>query len=178
MATEAAAESDVCARCATRSGTCCTLEPGNEEFCFPLSRSERASMESAGATAGHFFRQANTQPFMDNLGRLFPGEANVLRSLFPEDGAHDRLAINSAGACLLLGSAGCLLPREARPLYCRLFPFWISQGRQLYFSLDSCQAQIEAGGGGAGLLRRLRMTSAGVTHTYLELRRAWGLPER
>lgn len=174
---ESEAENNVCVRCAAASGTCCTLEPGQEEYCFPISAQERAAMERAGAEAGHFFREANTPVFVDNLCRLFHGESLRIRRLFPEGGFHDRVAITPEGACTLLGSQGCLLPRQARPLYCRLYPFWIRDGRELYFEFCRCQAQIEAGGGGASLLRRLSMTSEGVRHTYQELRRAWGLPE-
>ncbi len=178
MEHDADAESNVCARCAKTNGTCCTLDPGQEEYCFPLSAGERAGMERAGAKNGHFHRQSNTEPFVENLCRLFPGESDVIHALFPAGGEHDRLAISPQGACLLLGNAGCLLPREARPLYCRLFPFWIRTGRELYFELSRCQAQVEAGGGGAGLLRRLGMTSADVRTMYHELRKAWGLPEQ
>lgn len=169
-------ENDVCARCAAECGSCCTLEPGLEEYCFPISAGERAVMEQAGAQAEHFHRESNTNDFVTNLCRLFPGESFRIRALFPTDGSHDRVAITPEGACKLLGSEGCLLPREARPLYCRIYPFWIKDGRQLYFEFSRCQAQIEAGGG-AGLLLRLGMTSDDVRHTYLELRRAWNLPE-
>lgn len=172
-----AALHDVCARCARFSGTCCTLTPGQEEFCFPLSARERAAMEAAGAKAEHFTRQANTPGFLDNLCRLFPGEAGTIQALFPAEGSHDRLTVSLTGECQLLGPAGCLLPRQARPFYCRLFPFWIRTGRQLYFEFDHCQAQRESQGG-SGLLERLGMTGADVRHAYSELRRAWGLPER
>ena len=66
---------------------------------------------------------------------------------------------------------------EARPLYCRLFPFWVRTGRERYFELDFCEAQREASSG-AGLKIRLGMTSAGIRELYNELRTAWGLPER
>lgn len=174
MQTEA--ESDVCARCAAVSGTCCTLEPGSEEYCFPVSASERAAMELAGAKAWHFHRQANTIAFLENLCRLFPDTPEAVHALFPVGGFHDRVAITQEGACALLGSQGCTLPRQARPLYCRIYPFWFKAGRQLYFEFHRCQAQLEAGGG-AGLLRRLGMTNEGVRHTYQELCRAWNLPE-
>jgi Fe-S-cluster containining protein len=171
------AAANVCARCAERCGTCCTLKPGQEEFCFPLSRREREAMEAAGATAEHFARQENTAGFRDNVSRLFPGEAEAIDALFPAQGAHDRLALLEGGACALLGPMGCLLPRAARPLYCRLFPFWIRAGRELFFEFEECEAQREAGGG-ASLMRRLGVTSEDVRKTYRELRMAWGLPER
>lgn len=135
-------------------------------------------MEKAGANPEHFFRQSNTQAFVENISRLFPNEEACIGNLFPADGFHDRLDITPEGACKLLGTEGCMLPRHARPFYCLLFPFWIRRGRELYFESNRCQAQLEAGGGGAGLMRRLHMTSADIRRTYLELRKAWGLPEQ
>ncbi|MBU1040486.1 MAG: zinc/iron-chelating domain-containing protein [Proteobacteria bacterium] len=168
---------DACSRCAQSSGTCCTLSPGSEEFCFPLSGSERTAMQAAGATPEMFSSQANTAGFVDNLCRLFPGEGEKVRALFPTEGFHDRLAVSLTGECLLLGPRGCSLPREARPLYCRLFPFWIRAGRQMYFEFKECQALRESRGGG-GLLKRLGMTETGVFDLYHRLREAWGLTER
>ncbi len=134
-------------------------------------------MEAAGAGPEMFFVQENTPGFVDNLCRLFPGEDAALRALFPAGGVHDRLALLPSGLCLLLGPEGCRLPREARPYYCRLFPFWIRGGRQMYFEFKDCQA-LREGGGGAGLLKRLGMTETGVFDLYQRLRKAWGLTER
>jgi len=170
-------DADACRRCAEATATCCCLTPGQEEFCFPLSGLERAAMEAAGAGADMFFIQDNTPAFVDNLCRLFPGEEAALQALFPVGGAHDRLALTPAGACLLLGPEGCRLPRQARPFYCRLFPFWIRSGRQLYFEFKDCLALRESRGG-AGLLKRLGMTETGVFDTYHQLREAWGLTRR
>lgn len=169
-------QNHVCARCAAESGTCCTLEPGLEEYCFPLSAEERAAMEEAGARERHFCRQANTSAFVDNLCRLFGAEAGGIRALFPAGGFHDRLAVTKAGACALLGRQGCRLPRSARPYYCRLYPFWIRDGRQLYFQFSQCMAQKEAAGT-AALLSSLGLSNADILDLYQRLRRAWALPE-
>jgi len=134
-------------------------------------------MENAGAAPLHFTRQVNTDGFVDNLCRLFPSEVKIICALFPPGDAHDRLTILNNGACSLLGASGCRLPRPARPLYCRLFPFWIRGGQELYFEFSQCQAQREARGG-AGLRLRLGMTSEDIRRTYKELRSAWGLPEQ
>ncbi|MBA4358517.1 MAG: zinc/iron-chelating domain-containing protein [Desulfovibrio sp.] len=170
-------DADACRRCAEFFGTCCCLTPGQEEFCFPLSARERADMEAAGAGAAMFFTQDNTPAFVDNLCRLFPGEEASVRALFPAGGSHERLALSPSGACLLLGPEGCRLPREARPYYCRLFPFWIRGGRQMYFEFKQCQALRESQGG-AGLLKRLGLTETGVFDMYQRLREAWGLTGR
>jgi hypothetical protein len=134
-------------------------------------------MEAAGASPEVFFSQPNTSAFVDNVSRLFPGEQVRIHELFPPEGVHDRLAVDAGGACLLLGPEGCRLPREARPYYCRLFPFWIRSSRQMYFEFKECQALRESRGG-AGLLKRLGMTEPGVFDLYHRLREAWGLLER
>jgi len=170
-------ESDVCARCAKHGGTCCTLACGQEDLCFPLSTVERVGMEHAGARPHNFTPQVNTAGFLDNLCRLFPSEVKTICALFPPGKEHDRLSILQNGACSLLGASGCSLPRLARPLYCRLFPFWIKNGQELYFEFAQCQAQRESRGG-ASLRRSLSMTSEHIRRTYKELRRAWGLPEQ
>ena len=71
------ADPHVCARCAASGPTCCTLTPGQEEFCFPLSEIERHRILEAGAGKGFFAQEANTSAFLDNLRKLFPGEART-----------------------------------------------------------------------------------------------------
>ncbi len=170
-------DADVCARCAQTSTTCCTLAPGQEEFCFPLSATERAAMQAAGALPEHFHSQENTPGFVDNMARLFPGEDETLRQLFPLGGAHDRLALTPEGACRLLGPKGCELPRQARPLYCRLFPFWVRAGAVMYFEFQECQAVRERRGSGQMYLS-LGMGEKQARELYASLRLAWGLPKR
>ena len=169
------ADAGACARCAQRFGSCCTLTPGQEEFCFPLSPAERAAMTAAGAGGEHFAAEANSAGFVDNLRRLFPGEDAAVRRLFPATAVHDRLAVTPAGDCRLLGVAGCTLPREARPLYCRLYPFWVRAGQLMYFEFDHCLA-LQESRGARSLLRCLDVTESHVRHLYRDLRKAWGLP--
>lgn len=171
----------VCARCAQNSGTCCSLAVGHEEYCFPISATERRAMEKAGAGPGHFQAQENTPGFLDNLCRLFPGEEAAVGALFPQGGFHDRLAVggNASGSlsCLLLGPQGCALPRQARPLYCRLFPFWVRGGSVLYFDFQECQAVRERRGPGQ-MYQALGMGEDEARALYASLRQAWGLPRR
>jgi hypothetical protein len=170
-------DSDACARCAQRFGSCCRLEPGQEEYCFPLSAAEHAGMTAAGAKPEHFAAQENTAAFVENLCRLFPGEEAALRALFPLGDAHERLAITPAGTCGLLGESGCGLPRAARPLYCLLYPFWIRGGLLMYFEFERCLALLEGCGAGS-LMRRLGMVEAGIRTLHNDLRMAWGLQKK
>lgn len=180
-ANQTGGDAGVCARCARHCATCCSLARGSEEFCFPLSATERQAMEQAGAEARHFQAQENTSGFLDNLCRLFPGEEEVVRALFPAGGGHDRLAVadNASGSvsCRLLGPQGCMLPRQARPLYCRLFPFWVRSGSVLYFDFPDCQAVRERRGPGQ-MYQALGMDEGEALSLYAALRQAWGLPRR
>ncbi len=106
---------------------------------------------------------------MDNLCRLFGAEARAHQGAVPAGGFHDRLAVTKAGACALLGRQGCRLPRSARPYYCRLYPFWIRDGRQLYFQFSQCLAQKEAAGT-AALLSSRGLTNADILDLYPRLR--------
>jgi Fe-S-cluster containining protein len=168
---------NVCARCATRFGSCCTLTPGQEEYCFPLSAQERQRMIAAGAEPEHIARQENTDGFLDNLCRLLPGDADTIRGIFPLGCEHERLAITDTGRCRLLGDEGCRLPREARPLYCLLYPFWIRSGLMLYFEYDRCLA-LREGRGARALLHSLGMSETGVRILHNDLRKAWGLTHK
>jgi Fe-S-cluster containining protein len=166
---------DVCARCAAAGPTCCRLEPGQEEHCFPVSEIESHRILEADAGTGAFASEPNTTAFKANLRKLFPGIGQVVDALFPLNKHHLRLATDASGACKLLGPAGCVLPREARPYYCRLFPFWVLGGRLHVFEAASCLVRREHRGQ-AGLLAALSTTESEVRRLHGRLRMAWGLP--
>ena len=155
----------VCARCAASGPTCCTLTPGHEEFCFPLSEIERHRILESGAGRGFFAQEANTSAFLDNLLKLFAAEQDRLEELFPAGGSHYRLATDSAGRCMLLGPQGCTLSREVRPYYCRIFPLWPARGDILVFGAGRCLARQEARGL-SSILRLLGETHANLNHLH------------
>lgn len=170
------ADPHVCERCAGQGPTCCRLEPGNEEFCFPLSEAERDRiLAELGGDMGAFAQQANTSGFIANMKTLFPGEEELVEELFHPNKFHLRLAVDADGACRLLGPRGCTLSREARPYYCRLFPLWPVGKSIRAFVASRCLAQQEA----RGLRRLLAMmdtTEKAVRELHGRLRLAWGLP--
>lgn len=172
-----AGDPGVCARCALQGPTCCRTEIGREEFCFPLSEVEQARIRDILPASGGFALQDNTAAFVDGVCRLFPGEEAEVRALFPARKQHFRLALDERGACRLLGAQGCLLPREGRPYYCRLFPLWVTGGEITVFDAQGCLVRRESRSV-AGLLERLAMTRAEVFDLHGRLRLAWGLPPR
>jgi len=168
-------DSDSCLRCSLQGPTCCRITSGQEEFCFPLSKIEKERIQEHVPHTGGFVLSPNTQAFIDNVCRLFPGEDETVRELFPEGKEHYRLAVDSMGACRFLGPEGCEIPREVRPYYCRLFPFWVTGNTVIFFDAPTCLVRREE----RTLIRMLRaldMKKADVKDLFGRLRLVWGLP--
>ena len=167
----------VCKRCSELSSTCCRLTPGEEDVCFPLSQMERERILECVVNTGAFTIAHNSKPFVDNIKRMFPREKELVDQLFPECKQHFRLATHSDGACVFLGTQGCVLPREARPYYCQLFPFWFSGERLTYFTTSDCLAVRECRTK-LQMLELFRIAKAELKLLHGRLRLAWGLPPK
>jgi Fe-S-cluster containining protein len=166
----------VCARCADIGPTCCQISPGQEESCFPVSAIERARISDHLALCrGGFVEEKNSRAFVTTLHRLFPRERRVVDALFPMTGTHLRLSTDAAGRCQFLGGAGCVLPNEVRPYYCKLFPFWVVSGRLSVFSPGGCLASRE-GRTVPGMLAGLGVQARHLLDLHGRLRLAWGFP--
>ncbi len=166
----------VCKRCADQGSTCCNLEPGEESECFPISEMERERiLEVIGSDKGGFVQEANRSSFVENMKRLFPKEGKLIDQLFPGAKFHLRLATRTDGSCVFLEADGCGLPREVRPYYCLLYPFWVT-GRRLTVFLSSGCLVVNENRDVAGVLRAMDMTDAEVRMLHGRLRLAWGLP--
>ncbi len=169
---------DVCRRCAGQGSTCCCLTPGEEELCFPVSDTEKHRIvEHLGLDRGAFTQEPNSGAFRANLHRLFPRERRVVDAIFPAAGRHLRLSCDARGRCVFLRAHGCLLPRQVRPYYCRLFPFWVVGGRVTAFAAAGCLAHRE-GRDVAAMLALLDGTEADARDLHGRLRLAWGLPPK
>lgn len=172
------ADPNICATCAKHGPTCCRLEPGQEEVCFPLSDMERDRiLDCSQNWKGAFAMQPNTGTFVDNLRKMFPADRRLIRDMFPLTKYHIRLATRDDGSCRLLGKSGCMLPVEARPYYCRLFPFWVWNGKITVFDYKSCEARKQEDDV-SGLLELMGMTRSRVFELHGRLRLAWGLPPK
>lgn len=165
----------VCSRCATRGATCCSLAPGQEEACFPLSISEKERIQDLYPESGVFALRPNSAAFINNVHSLFPGEEDMVERLFPAGKEHFSLAVTPGGDCRFLSSEGCLLPVEYRPYYCRLYPFWITNGEITIFDNPACLAREEALSLGR-LQAVLDTSAAAIRDLHGRLRLAWGLP--
>lgn len=169
-------EPAVCRRCAEIGSTCCVLPPGNEEHGFPVSAMERRRIEETlGLDRGAFTLGPNSGAFRAGLYGLFPRERREVDALFPDGQAHVRLSCDTRGRCIFLRSSGCLLPRQSRPYYCRLFPFWVVGARVTLLAAGGCLARRE-GRDPAGMLALLDCAATTALDLHGRLRLAWGLP--
>ncbi len=165
----------ICVRCAAQGKTCCELSGGDEEFCFPLSDAERAAILDAGFTPESFVLVPNTPDFVEQLAHLMPDLA--VEAAFPPDGSHWRLATTAEGRCVFLGQSGCVLARTIRPMYCRLFPFWLYQGELTWFTAEECLAAAECATPSA-MSRSMGLTKAEILELFRAMGAALGLHTR
>lgn len=165
---------DICTLCALRGKTCCTLVPGNEELCFPISLEEREMILACGHGPELFVKMPNSPAFRDSLDYLFPEDRPRLRELFPKGDEHFRLGTKPEGECLLLGPKGCRLPRENRPWYCRIFPFWARWGEVMVIPSPTCLGVRKAPEKDAALAL-YGVAEADIVALFIALRRAWNL---
>jgi Fe-S-cluster containining protein len=169
--------SRVCHLCAEESLTCCQLNPGEEEFCFPLSGLEVALLtRHLPKTDGLFVLMPNSAAFVQTLGHLFPFRKEILQQRFPLGSSHLRLATDAGGRCVFLGKMGCVLSDEHRPLMCRLFPFWIV-GEQFYiFEYERC-LQVRKTQSFPEVLAAFGTTAEALGNLYDRLCLAWGVDQ-
>ena len=174
----ASIETTICAICSQNGPTCCQLGQRLVDFSFPLSGVETHTISACDRWPGRCFtvRVPNSTRFISRLKNLFPNDLDRIQALYPEHGRHEHLLTDERGRCVFLGPAGCLLPGKARPLYCKLFPFWVIGGRVAFFAFEFCEAQKGARSVNK-VMRRLKMNTSQIFSLYHELRDAWLLDE-
>jgi Fe-S-cluster containining protein len=103
----------LCARCARHMRTCCQtceiyVSPGDV----------KRIGDHVGRTDFHEMRRPEDDVYLDHDDDP-PWRDHVFRA----DGTRRVLRRQPSGDCTFLGSQGCTLPLEVRPLVCRLFPY-------------------------------------------------------
>lgn len=168
----------ICATCASKSHTCCYVSSGNEDCCFPISKPEQERiLKECGpeATEGAFFAVThNTPEFLSAMQNLFPNEQKILSVLFPKGQKHFRLATLNTGFCVFLGKQGCVLSREVRPWFCKLFPFWIQNGELTAFTASYCLV-AKGAISPSGMLNIMEQKPEAMLDIFNKLRLDWGL---
>ncbi|MFP4070474.1 MAG: YkgJ family cysteine cluster protein [Desulfovibrionales bacterium] len=167
-------DSPVCARCAALGPTCCEIDPSRAGDCFPLSRKEITGIQKATGRDDFFVSVRNTAGFVAIVRSLFPDRKRRVSELFPAKGSHHRLALSDAGACIFLTKIGCSLSIPVRPLYCRIYPFWIRAGRVSVVRDRTCLAQKNACGP-RDVMQALGTGPKEIIDIHHQLTRAWDL---
>ena len=132
-------DAHVCARCHEDGGGCCRAVPLDTEYLFGLTQGEIALMAQASGLRPDQFVVADraSSRFLAFVETLQP----LLLRTMPR-GRRLRLSLTQSGDCYFLGRQGCRLPRPARPLYCRIYPFMVNgYGRLTTLESEHCLAQ-------------------------------------
>jgi len=110
---EMSAEEHLCVRCARHQKNCCQVPQ------VVVTRADVRRIESETGQSDFFeFRLPDDPTYADQ------DDDPIWRdNAFQPDGTRRVLKKQANGDCTFLGPAGCVLPLEARPLVCRLYPF-------------------------------------------------------
>ncbi|ADK84224.1 hypothetical protein Deba_0854 [Desulfarculus baarsii DSM 2075] len=129
----------ICARCHLAGDGCCRIADDRRGGVFGLTRGEIELMAQASGLAPEAFVEADQAKaaFVAGVNKIHP----ILGQTMP-GGRRLRLRLQADGSCYFLGPAGCQLPVAARPIYCRLYPFWFTPGgRLMVLGSRTCLAQ-------------------------------------
>lgn len=145
---------DICKKCFQNQTSCCTLKPDNPEKMMipPVSVPEisRILAHINGTRIDDIVSpKPNSAFYAKQMVNLFPDMKDDIYDRFPIDNYHYELKTNG-NSCALLGKQGCMLPKDLRPHFCRIYPFWFFDEEPLLFqdseclALKSCNTMTEA----------------------------------
>lgn len=103
----------LCARCARHQKTCCQLT----DIHTTTGDVQRIAAHTGQNDFTEFRPAANEQYANQDDDPIWRD------NVFLPDGTRRVLKQRADGDCIFLGSQGCVLPLETRPLICRLYPF-------------------------------------------------------
>ncbi len=130
----------LCARCARHMKTCCQTA---EVF---VTRGDLLRIEQhTGRQDFHEFRQPESPVYL----HTDPDDDPVWQeNVFQADGSRRVLKRAPGGDCTFLGTAGCVLPLEVRPLICRIYPYDYTADGLLDELAGGCPLELLAPGQG------------------------------
>lgn len=150
-----------CVKCARTTKTCCQTR----EILITAGDIERIQ-ETTGATDFWERTRPNDPSYLDQ-----DDDPNWLAWGFDANGTRQTLRRRPDGDCVFLGSHGCKLSTERRPLVCRLYPYTYTE-RGIDGVSDECPSHVTPPG--ETILRILDMRLADAVRwqrqLYAELR--------
>lgn len=129
---------NVCAQCAKIYPTCCTLSQ-EKGILFVLSPAEIKQIANYVQKKNFFKTELNSAQLVQSLIAIFPDQKKDIIRIYPPNNYHFTLALKQ-DKCYFLGEKGCLLPRQIRPFFCRIYPFWVRERRITLFKDNQCLA--------------------------------------
>lgn len=155
----------ICETCHQEGLGCCYLVDGTEEQMFGLTQGEIERMAEASGADPQKFTVTDRPPewFVKFLKTIHPAFLQTMPGR-----RRRRLRINADGACFFASLTGCTLPRQARPYYCRLYPFWFTAAGQLMvLTSPFCLAQRKTKNP-QKLLEIMELTQEGLREIFQE----------
>lgn len=177
LLSHATVDFNICKCCDEMGSSCCRVPKAEQGLIPPISMGEIGYIRKHGGLpgkAGRSFvvRKPNSKPFVKKMLDLFPYRSEEVRHVFPRRGMHYELAIVNE-RCILLGPQGCILPRHARPLLCRIYPFWFYGEEPYIFANEQCLA-LQRCKTVQDLSLALRTNLGELYELYSQLCKRWG----
>lgn len=132
-------EEIICGICHQKGQGCCFFTPSAADYIFPLSIGE---IKKICLQEGYGFSDFIVQESVakENYDFFVSFDENFAYLLPHFRKLRLRTVKNS---CFFLTEKGCALHKESRPLYCRMYPFWVTEGAITVLVSSSCLAQKE-----------------------------------
>jgi Fe-S-cluster containining protein len=138
----------VCFQCSRIFPTCCVAPDNKNEEMTILSDVETDMIRAVtGKNTGQYIAEAsNSKDFLKKLASLFPYDIDKIVKKNKPGSSHYRLIIKNDRRCSFLTDTGCLLPYDSKPLFCRIYPFWVMDGEIKLFTNSQCLALLRTSG--------------------------------
>ena len=131
---------NICAECHRLGKGCCYFKESNNNFQMGLFPNdiEKICVE-LNVEPDYFIVKDIVEP---DIIKMFSNFNYAFFDVVFKDNVRYKLKIINE-KCIFLNDNGCSLPLNARPLFCRAYPFWLSKNyKNIYvFSSTDCLAQ-------------------------------------
>ena len=122
----------LCVRCAAHQRTCCQIS----EIAVTLGDVRRIAAYTGQQDVWEY-RTPSDPAYLDH-----PHDPIWAETVIRPDGTRRVLRRQPGGDCHFLGSSGCTLPTEVRPLVCRIYPYDYNEGGLAERLASGCPLQL------------------------------------
>ena len=137
----------ICLQCSRVFPTCCIAPHNRDEEVTVLSEDEVKTIISVigeKRSNRYIAKVPNSKDFFKKLAALFPYNVEEIIAKNKPGAWHYRIRIKNDSRCSFLTETGCLLPYDSRPWFCRIYPFWVMNGKVELFTNNQCLALLRS----------------------------------